>query len=126
MNQYADYSFRKLEVWKMGMTLVNRIYDLTRKFPSDEKFSLTSQIRRAAISIPLNIAEGSNRRTKKDFASFVRIAIGSLMEVMTCLEIGLNQHYLDNQTYQTFEQSIGVLYFKLIALDKYLTKKTND
>ncbi|MBU6141686.1 four helix bundle protein [Patescibacteria group bacterium] len=122
MDQYADYSFRKLTVWKLGMDLVNKIYDLTRQFPSDEKFALTSQVRRAAISIPLNIAEGSNRRTKKDFASFVRIALGSLMEVLTCLEISLGQKYINTQKYHDLEKLIQELYFKLIALDKYLTK----
>ncbi len=122
MDQYADYSFRKLVVWKLGMDLVNRVYDLTKRFPSDEKFALTSQLRRAAMSIPLNIAEGSNRRTKKDFASFVRIALGSLMEVMTCLEISLSQKYVSAQKHHDFEKLIQKLYFKLIALDKYLTK----
>lgn len=123
MNQQTDFGFKRLDVWKMGMNLVNQIYDVTKKFPQEEKFSLTSQLRRAIISVPLNIAEGSNRRTKKDFALFIRIAIGSLMEVMTCLEIALNQKYIQNSEYEKMETEISKLYFKLIGLDKYLIKK---
>lgn len=110
----------------MGMNLVNEIYSLTKKFPSEEKFCLTAQIRRAATSIPLNIAEGSIKRTKKDFASFVRIALGSLMETMTCIEIALNQKYIDQSEYEKIQPLIQELYFKLIALDKFLTGKSSN
>jgi four helix bundle protein len=85
----VEYSFYRLEVWKLGMNLVKEIYFITKKFPSKEKFCLTSKIRRAAISVPLNITEGSAKRTKKDFASFIHIALVSLIEVMACLEISL-------------------------------------
>jgi four helix bundle protein len=120
----VEYGFYRLEVWKLGMELVDFIYTLTKKFPSDEKFSLVSQMRRAAVSVPLNIAEGSIKRTKKDFASFVRIALGSLMETMTCLEISLRQKYILIVDYEKGQQIIQELYFKLIALDKFLTKKS--
>ena len=120
----VEYGFYRLEVWKLGMELVDFIYVLTKKFPSDEKFALVSQMRRAAVSVPLNIAEGSIKRTKKDFASFVRIALGSLMETMTCLEISLRQKYILIVDYEKGQQIIQELYFKLIALDKFLTKKS--
>lgn len=123
--QKVEYSFKRLDVWKKGMQLVNEIYNLTKQFPNEEKFALISQLRRAAVSIPLNIAEGSIKRTKKDFASFVRIALGSLMEVMTCLEIALNQKYISAIDYERQEKLIQELYFKLIALDKFLTKDIN-
>jgi four helix bundle protein len=119
----VEYGFYRLEVWKLGMQLVNEVYLITKKFPNEEKFSLTSQIRRAAISVPLNIAEGSAKRTKKDFSSFVRIALGSLMETMTCLEISLTQKYIDRSEYESFQNLIQELYFKLISLDKFLTNK---
>lgn len=119
----VEYGFYRLEVWKLGMKLVSEIYDITKKFPNEEKFSLISQIRRAAISVPLNIAEGSIKRTKKDFASFVRIALGSLMEVMTCLEISLDQKYISKIEYEKFQKTIQELYFKLISLDKFLINK---
>jgi len=98
----VEYGFYRLEVWKLGMKLVNEIYSVTKKFPNEEKFCLVSQVRRAAISVPLNIAEGSAKRTKKDFASFVRIALGSLMETMTCLEISLEQKYITKNEYEKF------------------------
>jgi len=117
----VEYGFYRLEVWKLGMELVNKIYSVTKKFPNEEKFCLVSQIRRAAVSVPLNIAEGSAKRTKKDFASFVRIALGSLMETITCLEISLEQKYIAKNEFESFQSLIQELYFKLISLDKFLT-----
>lgn len=118
----VEYNFYRLDVWKIGMELVNEVYSITKNFPSDEKFCLTSQTRRAAISIPLNIAEGSIKRTKKDFASFVRISLGSLMELLTCLEISKNQLYLSEGNFNKIKNTIQELYFKLMSLDKFLTK----
>lgn len=122
----VEYSFYRLEVWKLGMKLVNEIYALTKKFPTEEKFCLTNQLRRAAISVPLNIAEGSIKRTKKDFASFTRIALGSLMETMTCVEISFSQNYISEKDYEGVQQLIQELYFKLISLDKFLTNDKNN
>jgi hypothetical protein len=65
MTNFEGYSFEKLEVWQLGMEIVHEVYSLTRKFPEEEKFGLTSQMRRAAISIPLNIAEGSSLYQKR-------------------------------------------------------------
>jgi four helix bundle protein len=120
--QKIEFGFYRLEVWQLGMNLVDFVYVITKNFPSEEKFSLLSQIRRAAVSVPLNIAEGSAKRSKKDFASFVRIALGSLMEVMTCLEISLRQWYITKEQHEKSQKVIQELYFKLIALDKFLTK----
>jgi len=122
MTKKVEYSFYRLEVWKLGMNLVNEVYLLTKKFPKDEMFSLVSQLRRAAISVPLNIAEGSAKRTNKDFANFVRIALGSLMETMTCIEISFSQKYIVQAEYDKIQEMVQELYFKLIALDKFLTK----
>jgi four helix bundle protein len=72
--------YRELEVWKRSHALVLRVYHLTKAFPDDERFGLTSQLRRAAVSVPSNIAEGSKRRTDQDFARFLNIAEGSLSE----------------------------------------------
>jgi four helix bundle protein len=121
----VEYGFYRLEVWQRGMDLVNDIYSLTKEFPNEEKFGLISQLRRAAVSVVLNIAEGSMRRSKKDFASFVRISLGSLMEVVTCLEIALNQKYLHLSEYEGVAEKIQEVYFKLIALNKFLVGKTN-
>lgn len=120
--QKVEYGFYRLEVWKLGMKLVSFVYEITKKFPNDEKFGLVSQIRRASVSVPLNIAEGSIKKTKKDFAHYARIALGSLMETMTCLEISLEQQYITKNDYEKIQEIIQELYFKLIALDKFLTK----
>lgn len=122
MEKKVEYGFERLEVWKLGMQLVNEIYSITKNFPQEEKFGLTSQVCRAAISVPLNIAEGSAKRTKKDFALFVRIALGSLMEVATCTEISVNQGYIDVGRRDKIQELIQGLYFKLIALSKFLTR----
>ena len=87
-------SYKDLELWKKSMDLVVDIYKLTKDFPSQEKFGLISQIRRAAVSIPSNIAEGSSRNNTKEFIQFLYIANGSLSEIETQLEIASRLGYL--------------------------------
>ena len=72
-----------MEVWKLSIDLVEKVYIITNDYPSNEKFGLVSQIRRAAISIPSNIAEGSARKSDKEFIQFLYIALGSLSELET-------------------------------------------
>lgn len=78
-------SYRDLEVWKRSMALVKSVYTLSGAFPADERFGLTSQLRRSAVSIPSNIAEGRARKSTKDFLRFLNIAYGSLAEIETQL-----------------------------------------
>lgn len=78
-------SYRDLVVWQKGLELTKAIYQLTTKLPENEKFGLVSQVRRAAVSIPSNIAEGRERGTRKDYAQFLRIALGSTAELDTQL-----------------------------------------
>jgi four helix bundle protein len=85
-----DKPHKKLDVWKLSMELSRRIYLLTANFPNEEKFGLTSQMRRAAISIPSNLAEGAARRSNNEFQNFLSIARGSLSELHTQLD--LSQH----------------------------------
>lgn len=80
---YQDRSFRGLVVWQQAMMLTRDCYLLTRDLPKEEMYGLTNQIRRAAISIPANIAEGSGRGTRRDYVNFLRIAQGSLREFQT-------------------------------------------
>jgi four helix bundle protein len=86
-------SFEDLTVWQRAMALVRDVYAISRSFPSDEKFGLTSQIRRAAVSVPSNIAEGHERHTTKEFVRFVSDAEGSLAEVRTQLLIAHDLGY---------------------------------
>ena len=85
---------RDLDVWKKSIDLVTLIYKYTAEYPKDEIYGLTSQIRRCAVSIPSNIAEGSARTTKKDFSHFLAIALGSVAELETQLIISRNLNYL--------------------------------
>jgi four helix bundle protein len=80
-------SFRDLEVWRLGLDLVETIYRCTAEFPKSEIFALSAQMRRAAVSIPSNIAEGQARSSSKEFLRFLSIAIGSLAELATQLEL---------------------------------------
>lgn len=93
----------------MGIELVSDIYRLTKTFPREELFGLTDQIRRAAVSIPSNIAEGHGRQGKKEFAQFVQIAYGSLAETETQLIIASNLHYLSQQDYDSIADKIDHL-----------------
>ena len=79
--------YRDLDVWKQSMSLVEHCYRVTASFPSEERFGIASQLRRAAVSIPSNIAEGSCRRTTRVYANHVSIALGSHAELETCLEL---------------------------------------
>src|SRR5258708_5664664 len=87
-------SFRDLEAWKQGMTLVEHCYKTSRRFPIEERYALTSQLRRAAISIPSNVAEGHCRRIAKPYANHVSIACGSEGELETGIELAQRLGYL--------------------------------
>jgi four helix bundle protein len=87
-------TYRDLEVWQTGMTLVERCYAATKLFPTDERYGLTAQLRRAAVSIPANVAEGACRRTTPAYLNHVSIALGSHGELETCIEIGFRLGYL--------------------------------
>jgi len=88
------FGFEKLEVWQRAISFADMVYTMTRSFPNDERFGLTNQMRRAAVSVSSNIAEGSARVSKKDFARFIEIATGSLFEVVSQAFIDRNQGFL--------------------------------
>lgn len=97
-------TYRDLLIWQKSMTMVTEIYSLTKKFPREEVYGLTSQIRRSSISIPSNIAEGYGREGNKDYLKFLNIATASLFEMQTQLEIAFNLGFVNeiqfNKTYQ--------------------------
>lgn len=99
-------SYRQLIVWQKAMELVKSVYDLTNKFPKAETYSLTDQVRRAAVSIPSNIAEGQGRDSTREFLHHLSIAYGSLMEVETQLLIAESLNYLnENDTKLILEKT---------------------
>jgi four helix bundle protein len=87
-------SYRDLIVLQKSMNLVTLVYSLTTEFPENEKFGLTSIIKRSAVSIPSNIAEGYGRNYRKDYSRFLQIARGSLFECQTQIEIGVNLNFI--------------------------------
>ena len=101
----------KLRAWQSSIALVKTIYGITSKFPREEAFGLTAQMRRAAVSVPSNIAEGAARSSKKEFAHFLVIARGSLSEIETQLEIAKQLGYLveEQETEQQVDQIFALL-----------------
>ena len=89
---------KDLDVWKKSMDLVEGVYRLTKSFPDSEKYGLTNQMRRCAVSIPSNIAEGAGRNSKKEFKQFLYISLGSISELETQLIISSKLNYLKNKT----------------------------
>ena len=87
--------FKNLIVWQKAMELVRVVYRISKKFPADERYALTDQLRRAAVSIPSNIAEGYGRASKKDYVHFLAIARGSLYETLTQLQVAQDLGYVD-------------------------------
>ena len=98
-------SYKDLVAWQKSMDLVTAVYRATSSFPKDELFGLTSQLRRAAVSIPSNIAEGQGRLSEKEFRYFLGQARGSLMEVETQLQIAENLGYLEKDPKRTLMEA---------------------
>lgn len=99
-------TYRDLIAWQMSMVLVTMVYDVSRNFPKDEVYGLTNQMRRAAVSIPSNIAEGFGRNSKAELIRFSQIAMGSIFELQTQVEIGRNLMFIDDEVFQRlYEQT---------------------
>lgn len=104
---FALFSFEQLEMWNLSMDFVTEVYKLLIQFPENEKYALTSQIRRAAISIPSNIAEGTGRTSIKEKLHFNEIAMGSLAEVICQLNIAKRLEYINEDDFSRFK-TMGV------------------
>ncbi|MEZ5426013.1 MAG: four helix bundle protein [Pyrinomonadaceae bacterium] len=113
----------KLDVWKMSVDLVVKIYDCTKHFPPDEKFGLTSQIRRAAVSVPTNIAEGAARRFDKEFLQFLSVAQGSASELETELLIASKLGFIEKRTFSELHNELNLIARKLVGLSNYVKKR---
>ncbi|MEN2486978.1 four helix bundle protein [Flavobacterium sp. B11] len=118
-------NFRTLLVWQKSMTLITKIYSLTNKFPKEEVFGLTSQIKRSSISIPSNIAEGYGRESNKELLRFLSISIGSLFEMQTQLEIAKNISYLKEDDFNNLYEDTREIERMLVSFIKKIKAEPN-
>lgn len=114
------HNFKELTVWKEAKEFSVLIYKTTKNFPSSEQYGLISQLNRASVSIPSNIAEGSGRESKKDYSRFVDIALGSSFEVETQLMIALDLNFLEEEDYNELIEKINQIQKMLYSFNKYL------
>jgi len=115
-------SHKDLLVWQKSIEFVTILYTITKQFPKEELYTLISQIRRAGISIPSNIAEGAARSFKKEFIQYLYIALGSASELETQLIISRNLNYLPAETFDSLISSLTEIRMMLIGLIKSLKK----
>ncbi len=114
------HRYKKLNIWKRSLALATEIYEVTSKFPQEEKYGLVSQLRRCVVSIGSNIAEGAGRNTKKDFKRFVSIAYGSSCELETQLMIAKNLQLLDKEEGESLFKEIDELQKMMFKFSKKL------
>ncbi len=117
-----EFRYEKLDLTQLILDLIKQVYWLTTKFPNEEKWILVAQIRRAVNSILLNLAEGSARKSKKDFARFINISLGSLVEVHAGLLVGVKMGYITETDFSSVMPLLEKIWFKLCGLrDSQLT-----
>ena len=119
----AIETYRDLEVWQRGRALVKDVYLLTHRLPEEERFGLVSQMRRAAVSVPSNIAEGWGRHYPAEFIQFLRKANGSRTELETDFLLCLDLEYLSQQAIETSMQELEILGKQLLALERSLKRR---
>ncbi len=115
--------FKTLDVWKMAMEINKEIYEISKRFPSEEKYGMFSQTRRSSISIALNIAEGCGRKTEKEFITFLYNAMGSLKELECQMFIAKDLGYVDNGVFEKMSGELDLLGKKFISFIKYIEQK---
>lgn len=109
-----------LDVWKRSIEFVSLIYSITKDFPSDEKYGLTNQIRRSAVSIPSNISEGAARNTAKDFNHFLAITLGSIAELETQIIISKNLGFINDKDFELLNTELIIVRKMTVGLKKSL------
>lgn len=119
-------SYKDLDAWQLSIRVTRFVYRASEKFPADERFGLTSQIRRASVSVASNIAEGWGRGTTTDYARFLRMARGSLYEVETQCVIARELGFMDKQVYEATDEVISECGRVLGGLLRSIEKKTNS
>ncbi len=116
-------TFRDLIVWQKSMLLVTNLYAVTKRFPKDEVYGLTSQLRRCAVSVPSNIAEGFGRNSTVDYIRFLRIASGSIYELQTQIEIAENLEYIDSQDFDRINVDVTEIAKMLSGMINKLSRR---
>lgn len=114
------HRYKELMAWKLSMEIVKDIYQMTEKFPKHEQFGLTNQIRRSAVSIPSNIAEGAGKNTNGDFGRFLAIAMGSSNELETQLIIACELGYIERKEFKATENKLSRVRNMLFKLQQRL------
>jgi len=114
---------KDLDVWKKSIEFVTEIYKVSKDFPKEEIYGITSQIRRAAVSIPSNISEGAGRSSDKEFAHFISIALGSIAETETQLIIVKNLGYLSENDFSKLENNLTDIRKMTLGLKKFINDK---
>jgi four helix bundle protein len=120
------FNFEKLDVWQKAIEFADFIYSETRRFPNEERFGLRNQMRRAAVSISSNIAEGSSRMSQINFARFIEIGTGSVFEVVSQAFIAKKQSFLTEETFHFLYESAEELSRMLSGLRKSLLSTLNS
>ena len=118
-------SFRNLEAYKAGKILIKEVYRLLKKFPKEEQFAMCSQLRRASISITSNIAEGSGRVSNKEKVHFLHISYGSLMEVLSQMDIASDLEYITREEFNKIEVLVENVGRPLSGLENYFSKQVS-
>lgn len=117
------FNFEKLDVWQKAIDFADLVYNYTRNYPAEERFGLTNQMRRAAVSVSSNIAEGTSRISQSDFRRFVEIATGSVFEVISQAFVGRRQGFLEDDAFATLYSSAEEVGRMLSGLRKSLSRK---
>lgn len=117
------HNYKNLHIWQEGIALARKIYEVTGTFPTNEKYGIVSQMTRAAVSIPSNIAEGAGRNSAKDFANFLSIAIGSIFELHTQITICGQIGYIDEESVKELEKQTFTLQQQIATFKQRLDEK---
>ena len=119
------HNFKRLNVWIRSIALVKDIYRITNQFPKMEQYGLVSQMQRASISIPANIAEGSAKSSNKEFSHFLEISSGSICELETMTIIAKELGYINDETFNFLDKEIQEVYLMIKSLKSQLLNKSN-
>lgn len=118
MEEFYEFSFERLGAWKLARQLVRETYVLLRKFPKDELFGMTDQAKRAVVSVPTNLAEGSSRSSMKERNHYYQISFGSLIELLNLMILAHDLDYITNDEYSTIRKKIHVVSIVITGLSK--------